>query len=128
MESKNKKENNMNWKQQIESKKGRFFTVTFRRKNDKIIGGTVVAEAGEVRTMLCRCGVKKFVVNNKIIKNLKNEPVRNVSREKEDNKHNVLTVFDVHNFHKLKRQGIPDLQAGSKSYRRINLKGIISLS
>lgn len=123
----------------IESQGGKFFRVQFRRKHDKVVDGVVVAKAGEVRSMLCRRGVKKFVKG----------VIPAAQRRAEDSKNLVLTVWDCETFHtKLKEikscetcQGsgcsfckntgfrpASIKAAGQASYRRINLREVESLS
>jgi len=126
----------------IENQKGKFFKVAFLRKNPKFetINGvrTMVEPAGALRVMLCRRGVKKYV------KGVIDPAIRRM----EDTVHDVLTVFDVEKFLELRRSvkncptctgtgcgfckgGIRPLslkEAGFGSYRRINLKEIVSFS
>lgn len=99
----------------IEKKKGQFFKVTFRRKNDKKVKGKVIHKAGEIREILCRRGVKKFVKG------------KTNKRSFQDIKNNTLTVFDIQQYNLL-RKSMNDFKAGQASYRRFDLGNVISIS
>jgi len=126
-------------KQLIETQGGKFFRVLFKRKNDKVVGGVVVAKAGETRSMLCRRGVKKFVKG----------VIPPAVRRAEDSRNMVLTVHDVEVFRELRTTPIlcPTCngagcafckqigkrpmrlkEAGAAAYRRINLQEVEDLS
>lgn len=98
----------------IDSVGGRFFSVTFALKNKAKDG----RPAGTLRDMLCRRRVKKYVKGI----------ISPAARRMEDDRCEVLTVWDVQKFQELLKQGLPKMTAGRKSYRRINLQGIVSIS
>jgi len=110
----------------ISSKKGKFFTVTFKRKTAKyeVLNGTktLVAAVGDLRTMLCRRGVKKFTNQSLGFSGKVHSTVL------EDSKNDVLTVFDVELYNSYRRSGLRPITAGRRAYRRINLKEVVSLS
>lgn len=101
----------------------KFFKVVFARKNDKWgkdeQGNKVlVAKAGELRTMVCRRGVRKFVTGAQA-------PGQ---RAAEDKANDVLTVWDVPAFHAARREGKSEVEAGKAAYRRINVPEVVELS
>jgi hypothetical protein len=103
---------------QVISDKGhQFFGVSFRRKNDKKVGGVVVEEAGTIRKMLCRRHVGKYVSGT-----------GTGNRAAQDSHNQVLTVWDVGVYQKLRKTGKTQEQAGKASYRRINIPQIIRIS
>jgi hypothetical protein len=110
------------------SKTSSFFHVSFRRrtpKKDK--NGKTVEVEGTIREMVCRTGVNSF----------KKGIVSDEKRNAEDLKHAVLTVFDIQHFLKLLKAA-KDVNTvindklrfvyGCKSWRRINVLEILSLS
>lgn len=99
----------------IERKKGQFFKVTFRRKNDKKVNGQVIHKAGEVCEILCRRGVSRFVKG------------KGQKRAINDIKNNVLTVFNVSHYNSI-RKSLGDMKAGQASYRRFDLDNVIRIS
>lgn len=97
----------------IASKKGKFFKVSFKRKRDKRINGKIIHKAGDVREMVCRCGVSKFA--------------KGVSTNKySDAKNNLVTVFDIQTYNYLKKS-LGAQKAGQASYRRIPLNNVIDI-
>jgi len=110
----------------IADKKGRFFTVTFRRKTAKfeVINGkrTKVADKGDLRTMLCRRGVKQFTNTALGFKG----KVKNTDWE--DLRNDTLTVFDVGLYNAYRAGGLRAVTAGRRAYRKINLREIVSVS
>lgn len=90
-------------------KDGKMFSVAFRRKNDKKVGGVVVEPAGTIREMVARTGVKKGVLG----------VIPPEVRKAEDAEHNVLTVYDM-----------AVLEAGKDekgAFRRINLSDLVTV-
>lgn len=80
-----------------------FFKVKFRRRNDKIVAGKVIAPAGSVREMVCRLHVSKGVKGE--------QPPE--KRREEDFRNRVLTVFE---------------QGSSGGFKRIPLDDVIEYS
>lgn len=79
------------------------FRVSFKRRNDKVVKGKVVAKAGEVRDMVCRFGV---------VKHVKGVLVPG-ERQGEDHRLRCVTVYEM---------------AGERSnYKRIPVDGIIDV-
>ena len=105
---------------------GIIFSVSFKRKHPKYeyqeAGGKKVRveiePSGAIRHMLCRRRVHKYT------KGIIPPGVRLA----EDVKCGVLTVFDLQYFKQLKSKGYPNITAGRKSYRRINLMEVVSTS
>lgn len=98
---------------------GQIFSITFRRKNAKYghdnRGRRVVLEpAGSERRMLCRRRVPRYWRN----------VIPEAVRMDEDVTNNVLTVFDLGVFHRLRGQGVAKIRAGRASYRRINMSAV----
>jgi hypothetical protein len=105
-------------KARIGSVGGRFFSVDFARKTDKKVNGKVVEAAGSIRRMLCRRGVAKYV------KGVQDEG----QRVREDERNDVLTVWDIGVYQELRRAGKEQEEAGSGAYRRINLVDVKAIS
>jgi len=97
---------------------GRFCSVDFARKNDKKVNGKVVEAAGSIRRMLCRRGVAKYV------KGVQDEG----QRVREDERNDVLTVWDMGKYQELRRAGKEQEEAGQGAYRRINLIDVKAIS
>jgi hypothetical protein len=97
----------------ILSHKGKFVTVSFRRKTKGRNGEPV----GSIRTMQARLHVRKHVTG----------VLAPGVRKAEDKKHSVLTVWDVQAFHAARREGKALRQAGKAAYRRINLLDVVSI-
>jgi len=105
-------------KTRIGSVKGRFFSVDFARKRDKKVNGRIVEDAGSIRRMLCRRGVAKYV------KGVQDEG----QRKQEDERYEVLTVWDMGAYQELRRAGKEQEEAGAGAYRRINLADVKAIS
>ena len=73
---------------------------------------------GETRAMQCRTGVKKGV----------DGVLPKGQRKAEDDRCRVLTVFDVQKMAEHVRAGLDDDTAAKRSFRRINVPGIVSLA
>jgi hypothetical protein len=102
----------------INSVNGQFFAIDFARKHDKKVDGVVVAKAGDIRHMVCRRGVGKYT-----------KGVLPIGKRAYENwKNKVLTVWDVQVYQQLIKSGLPQEEAGSLSYRSINLADIKSIS
>ncbi len=96
----------------------RFFKVSFKRRTPKLDANkNVIEPEGTIREMVCRLGVKAFKKNK----------VTDEHRNAEDLRCGVLTVFDIQQFLELRGQGVPRNKAGRKSWRRLNLCGIVEL-
>lgn len=110
----------------INSKKGKFFSVTFKRKTNKyeVINGqkTCTAHKGDLRTMLCRRSVTRFTNTNLGFSGKPKNTVR------EDDQNDVLTVFDIGVYNAYRNGGLRPITAGRRSYRRINLREVVSIS
>ena len=102
----------------IASVKGQFFSVDFARKTDKKEKGKVIEAKGTIRHMLCRRGVGKYVKG----------VLPEGHRDAEDNKHDVLTVWDVGVYQTLRKSGVVQEVAGEKAYRRINMSDVKAIS
>lgn len=92
-----------------EVKDGKMFSVAFRRKTDKKVGGVVVEPAGTIREMVARTGVQKGVKG----------VIAPEVRKAEDAENNVLTVYDM-----------AVLEAGKDekgAFRRINLSDLLTV-
>lgn len=105
-------------RERIESVNGQFFSVDFARKNDKKEKGKVIEAKGTIRHMVCRRGVAKYV------KGVQPEG----QRRAEDNKHEVLTVWDVGRYQEYRKSGIEQEVAGEQAYRRINMSDVRAIS
>ncbi|CAK9251241.1 unnamed protein product [Sphagnum jensenii] len=77
----------------IRGRGGRFFTIAFKRKTKGKNGEPV----GEIRRMVCRRHVRKYVKGVLPIG----------QRAAEDLRCEVLTVFCIDTFHKLRKEGMP---------------------
>ena len=82
---------------------GTIFTVTFVKRT-----------TGEIRTMNARLGVKRGVTG--------------VGMAYKPSEKNLIACYDVEKAKEMKAQGLDDVAAAKKSYRMINLEGIISLT
>ena len=82
---------------------GTIFTVTFVKRT-----------TGETRTMNARLGVKRGVTG--------------VGMAYNPSEKNLIACYDVEKAKEMKAQGLDDVSASKKSYRMINLEGIISLT
>ena len=82
---------------------GTIFTVTFVKRT-----------TGETRTMNARLGVKRGVTG--------------VGMAYKPSEKNLIACYDVEKAKEMKAQGLDDVSASKKSYRMINLEGIISLT
>ena len=92
-----------------------FFSVTFARRTTRKDGS---AKAGDLRTLLCRTGVSKYVKG----------VLPPGQRYNEDFKCCVLTVWAMDVFCSLRRQGLDKDAAAWRSWRRIDLTSIVKLS
>lgn len=81
---------------------GRFFSVTFRKRT-----------TGEVRKMVCRIGVKRYLAGG--------ESAYDFRRK------NLLPVWDVNEEKRLMREGLDKFSAGRKSYRCIPVENILDI-
>jgi len=102
----------------ISSVGGQFFSVDFARKNDKKVKGVVVEHAGDIRHMICRRGVAKYV---------KGVQAKG-QRKAEDSVNAVLTVWDIGVYQSMRKEGLEQEKAGGKSYRRINMADVKAIS
>ena len=82
---------------------GSFFTVKFEKRT-----------TGEIRTMNARLGVKRGVTG--------------VGMAYKPSEKNLIACYDVEKAKEMKAQGMDDVTAAKKSYRMINLEGIIDLT
>ena len=82
---------------------GTIFTVTFVKRT-----------TGETRTMNARLGVKRGVTG--------------VGMAYKPSEKNLIACYDVEKAKEMKAQGMDDVTAAKKSYRMINLEGIIDLT
>ncbi len=82
---------------------GTIFTATFHKRT-----------TGEVRKMNARLGVKRGVTG--------------VGMTYKPSEKNLIACYDVEKAKEMKAQGLDDVAAAKKSYRMINLEGIISLA
>lgn len=94
---------------------GKFFSVTFQRRTTRHNRTQV---AGDERTMLCRTGMKKYKLG----------VVSDESRDEEDFRCAVLTVWSVSDFMRLTKTGIDKLTAGFNAWRRIDLCSVLECS
>lgn len=86
----------------------------------------ILAGPGRVRTMICRRLVHKYTLG----------VISPEARMEEDLRADVLTVFDIQTFHLLRKhledQGVERfaamMQAGRRSYRRLNMRGIVEIT
>lgn len=97
----------------ILSHKGKFVTVSFRRKTKGRNGEPV----GSIRKMQARLHVRRHVAG----------VLAPGVRKAEDSRNQVLTVWDVQAFHAARREGKSLRQAGRAAYRRINLLEVVSI-
>jgi hypothetical protein len=81
-------------RERINSVKGKFFAIDFARKNDKKVDGVIVEHAGDIRHMVCRRGVAKYVKG----------VLPAGQRKAEDARNEVLTVWDVGVYQSLRKQ------------------------
>ena len=105
-------------KARISSIRGQFFAVDFARKNDKKVNGVVVEKAGDIRHMVCRRGVAKYVSN----------VLPEGHRKEEDERNAVLTIWDVQAYQADRKEGKQQDEAGKNAYRRINLADVKAIS
>lgn len=105
-------------KTRIGSVKGRFFSVDFARKRDKKVNGRIVEAAGSIRRMLCRTGVAKYVKG----------VLPEGQRDREDERCEVLTVWDMGVYQALRKEGKAQEEAGEQAYRHINLADVKAIS
>lgn len=118
--------------QRILAARGRIFRVTFRTKTPQYERsfdgrkGRLIAPAGRIRTMICRRLVQKFTLG----------VISPEARFLEDVVNNVLTVFDIQMFNALRLHledqgiapGVALMQAGRRSYRRLNMAHILNIT
>ena len=109
---------------QLRLRRGRYFRIVFRRKNDKVEGGRVVARAGELREMLCRLNVHAY--KNRVTG--LGRVISDEERAEEDRRCRVLTCWCVDEYHRLRRAGTARVTAGRRSYRRVNLVGVVEIT
>lgn len=117
----------------IFSIRGELFRVVFRTKTsqhrmnpDGTRTSEIISGPGRTRSMLCRRLVQKFALG----------VIPPAVRLAEDVENNVLTVWDIETFRMLRihleDQGMKPFEAlmtaGRRSYRRINMAEILSIS
>ena len=102
------------------AKSGQFFSVTFKRRTDKRERNKVtgqmetIARAGDLRSMVCRTGVKKHLTG---------EGAAYSFRDK-----GLLPVWEVAAYKVGRETGLSEDEAGKKAYRAVPVDTITEIS
>lgn len=99
----------------ILSNENAFFSVEFERRTNRADGTAV---QGDRRRMICRSGVQNYKLG----------VIPDAVRAAEDFRHAVLTVWDVQAYHRNRRQGMEQWDAGRNAWRRIDLTTVSECS
>jgi len=94
---------------------GKFFFVEFHLRRASRTDGR---PAGTIRRMLAKVPCHKY----------KKGIVSDAERAAEDAANDTVTCWDVQKFKELRANGVPLMEAGWQSYRRIPLDDIVNIS